>query len=131
MGSKSVGVVGWSAPRRRWPTRPTAPHESVSETCGSTRRTYSTEPSHIAKTEEAAVIVCDEAAVVARRAAVGCFLLGTAITEANRDPEVRAIVDDTMASFTATFAERFERAERDGELFRTRPARSHKSPRRR
>jgi TetR/AcrR family transcriptional regulator, copper-responsive repressor len=46
----------------------------------------------------------------------GCFLLGTAVTEANRDPEVRAIVEETMASFTATFAERFERAERDGEL---------------
>jgi hypothetical protein len=37
----------------------------------------------------------------------GCFLLGTAVTEANRDPEVRAIVDDTMSGFTATFAERF------------------------
>jgi AcrR family transcriptional regulator len=46
----------------------------------------------------------------------GCFLLGTAVTEANRDPEVRAIVEQTMTSFTATFAERFERAERDGEL---------------
>jgi AcrR family transcriptional regulator len=46
----------------------------------------------------------------------GCFLLGTAVTEANRDPEVRAIVEDTMTSFTATFAERFKRAERDGEL---------------
>jgi hypothetical protein len=46
----------------------------------------------------------------------GCFLLGTAVTEANRDPEMRAIVEETMASFTATFAERFERAEHDGEL---------------
>jgi TetR/AcrR family transcriptional regulator, copper-responsive repressor len=46
----------------------------------------------------------------------GCFLLGTAVTEANRDPEVRAVVDATMASFTATFTQRFERAERDGEL---------------
>jgi AcrR family transcriptional regulator len=46
----------------------------------------------------------------------GCFLLGTAVTEANSDPDVRAIVEDTMASFSATFAERFERAERDGEL---------------
>ena len=42
--------------------------------------------------------------------------LGTAVTEASRDPEVRAIVEDTMSAFTATFAERFERAERDGEL---------------
>jgi TetR/AcrR family transcriptional regulator, copper-responsive repressor len=46
----------------------------------------------------------------------GCFLLGTAVTEANQDADVRAVVEDTMASFTATFAERFERAERDGEL---------------
>src|SRR5919198_1201018 len=41
---------------------------------------------------------------------------GSAATEANRDSEVRAIVEDTMASFTATFTERLERAERDGEL---------------
>ena len=46
----------------------------------------------------------------------GCFLLGTAVTEANRDPDVRAVVEDTMSAFTATFAQRFERAERDGEL---------------
>jgi AcrR family transcriptional regulator len=46
----------------------------------------------------------------------GCFLLGTAVTEANRDPEVRAVVEATISAFTVTFAERFERAERDGEL---------------
>jgi len=46
----------------------------------------------------------------------GCFLLGTAVAEANRDPAVRAVVEATMSAFTATFAERFERAERDGEL---------------
>jgi TetR/AcrR family transcriptional regulator, copper-responsive repressor len=46
----------------------------------------------------------------------GCFLLGTAVTEANQDAEVRAIIEATLASFTATFAERFERAEREGEL---------------
>ncbi|HVI17725.1 MAG TPA: hypothetical protein VM712_05075, partial [Gaiellales bacterium] len=46
----------------------------------------------------------------------GCFLLGTAVTEAFRDAEVRAVVEETMTSFTTTFAERFERAERDGEL---------------
>jgi AcrR family transcriptional regulator len=46
----------------------------------------------------------------------GCFLLATAVTEAGRDSDVRAIVDDTMSGFTATFAERFARAERDGEL---------------
>jgi TetR/AcrR family transcriptional regulator, copper-responsive repressor len=52
-------------------------------------------------------------------------------TEANRDPEVRPIVEQTMTSFTATFVERCKRAERDGELSRTRPTRSHKSPRQR
>ena len=46
----------------------------------------------------------------------GCFLLGTAVTEANRDPQVRAVVENTIRAFTATFTERFERAERDGEL---------------
>jgi AcrR family transcriptional regulator len=46
----------------------------------------------------------------------GCFLLGTAVTEAHRDAEVRAVVEATMSAFTATFAERFERAEREGEL---------------
>lgn len=46
----------------------------------------------------------------------GCFLLGTAVTEAHRDADVRAVVEATMSAFTATFTERFERAERDGEL---------------
>jgi TetR/AcrR family transcriptional regulator, copper-responsive repressor len=46
----------------------------------------------------------------------GCFLIGTAVTEANGDAEVRAVVEATMAAFTETFTERFERAERDGEL---------------
>src|ERR1700716_911622 len=30
----------------------------------------------------------------------GCFLLGTAVTEANRDPQARAIVESTLAAFT-------------------------------
>lgn len=46
----------------------------------------------------------------------GCFLLGTAVTEAGHHPQVRKIVESTMTAFTQTFAERFERAERDGEL---------------
>jgi AcrR family transcriptional regulator len=46
----------------------------------------------------------------------GCFLLGTAVTEAHRDTRIRTVVEDTMVSFTDTFTERFERAERDGEL---------------
>ncbi|BBX38096.1 transcriptional regulator [Mycolicibacterium mageritense DSM 44476 = CIP 104973] len=49
-------------------------------------------------------------------AARGCFLIGTAVTEANRDPDVQAIVDSTFDAFTAMFTERFERAAIDGEL---------------
>ncbi len=52
----------------------------------------------------------------------GCFLLGTAVTEAHRDTELRTIVESTMSAFTATFAERFERAEREGELSAHAPA---------
>lgn len=46
----------------------------------------------------------------------GCFLVGTAVTEAKRDERVREIVDATFAGFTELFAERFERAAREGEL---------------
>jgi|SRR5215211_2172555 len=46
----------------------------------------------------------------------GCFLVGTAVTEATHDDRVRAIVDLTFDAFTELFAERFERAARDGEL---------------
>lgn len=46
----------------------------------------------------------------------GCFLLGTALTEAAGDADIRRIVEDTMTAFTATFTERFERARRAGEL---------------
>jgi AcrR family transcriptional regulator len=46
----------------------------------------------------------------------GCFLIGTAVTEANNDPEVRDIVEATMVAFTEAFRERFERAGRAGEL---------------
>jgi TetR/AcrR family transcriptional regulator, copper-responsive repressor len=46
----------------------------------------------------------------------GCYLVGTAVTEAKGDNEIRAAVEATMKGFTATFARRFERAERDGEL---------------
>ncbi|HEX2286130.1 MAG TPA: TetR/AcrR family transcriptional regulator [Mycobacterium sp.] len=46
----------------------------------------------------------------------GCFLIGTAVTEAAGDAEVRATVEATMAGFTEVFAKRFERAEREGEL---------------
>ncbi|BBY42700.1 hypothetical protein A5765_22400 [Mycolicibacterium celeriflavum] len=46
----------------------------------------------------------------------GCFLIGTALTEATGDAHARTTVEETMAAFTDTFAERFERAGRDGEL---------------
>ena len=46
----------------------------------------------------------------------GCFLVGTAVTESNTDDQVRRIVEATMEGFTETFAKRFERAEREGEL---------------
>jgi AcrR family transcriptional regulator len=46
----------------------------------------------------------------------GCFLIGTALTEAMTDAAVQEIVETTMSGFTKTFAERFERAEREGEL---------------
>lgn len=46
----------------------------------------------------------------------GCFLLTTALTEAGADTEVRAVIETTMASFTETFVNRFERARRAGEL---------------
>ena len=46
----------------------------------------------------------------------GCFLIGTAVTEATRDEEVRAAVDDTFEAFTAAFGRRFERAAAEGEL---------------
>ncbi len=46
----------------------------------------------------------------------GCFLIGTAVTEARRSQQVRAIVESTFDAFTDIFADRFERAARDGEL---------------
>jgi AcrR family transcriptional regulator len=46
----------------------------------------------------------------------GCFLVGTGVTEAKSDNEIRQPVEATMTAFTKTFANRFERAEREGEL---------------
>lgn len=50
------------------------------------------------------------------RDARGCFLLGTAVTEANRDSQVAAIIETTFAAFTAAFTESFRHAARTGEL---------------
>jgi TetR/AcrR family transcriptional regulator, copper-responsive repressor len=46
----------------------------------------------------------------------GCFLIGTSVTEATRDEQVRAAVDETFEAFTAAFTARFEVAAADGEL---------------
>ncbi|WP_207547209.1 TetR/AcrR family transcriptional regulator [Mycobacterium talmoniae] len=43
----------------------------------------------------------------------GCFLVGTAVTEARRDADVRAIVDTTFQAFTELFADRFGRDARE------------------
>jgi AcrR family transcriptional regulator len=46
----------------------------------------------------------------------GCFVVGTAITEAVDDAEVRAITQDGFARLDAKFVERFARAREAGEL---------------
>jgi AcrR family transcriptional regulator len=46
----------------------------------------------------------------------GCFLVGTAVTEARRNQKVGAIVESTLAALTDMFADRFERAALVGEL---------------
>jgi AcrR family transcriptional regulator len=52
----------------------------------------------------------------------GCFLIGTAVTEAPHDADVRRAVDDTFEAFTAAFTKRFEQAAADGELAPLPPA---------
>lgn len=44
----------------------------------------------------------------------GCFIIGTAVTQAVDDPDVRALVADYLAAMDGLFAERFARA--PGEL---------------
>jgi TetR/AcrR family transcriptional regulator, copper-responsive repressor len=51
----------------------------------------------------------------------GCFLVGTAVTEATRDEQIRAVVDETFETFTQLFAARFERAVGEGELATSAP----------
>lgn len=46
----------------------------------------------------------------------GCFLIGTAVTEASGDEQLRALAESTFAGSTEAFTERFERAAADGEL---------------
>jgi TetR/AcrR family transcriptional regulator, copper-responsive repressor len=46
----------------------------------------------------------------------GCFLIGTAATEAIADPEIRAIYAAGLHELDAAFAARFRRAQAEGEL---------------
>jgi len=46
----------------------------------------------------------------------GCFLIGTALTEAVNDPELRQSVDVSLDAFDATFEARFREAAERGEL---------------
>jgi AcrR family transcriptional regulator len=57
------------------------------------------------------------------RGARGCYLIGTAATEAVNHPAVRAALSDSLAEFDAILEARFKRARREGELPRNaRPA---------
>lgn len=47
---------------------------------------------------------------------VGCFVLGTALTEALNDAEIRAIIDAGFRKLDAGFEERFRQARDRGEL---------------
>ena len=46
----------------------------------------------------------------------GCFLIGTAVTEAVADPEIRAELAGALAEVDAVFAARFARAQAAGDL---------------
>jgi TetR/AcrR family transcriptional regulator, copper-responsive repressor len=46
----------------------------------------------------------------------GCFLIGTAATEAMRDSDVRAVLGDGLRAFDRIFEARFTRARSSGEL---------------
>ncbi len=48
--------------------------------------------------------------------ALGCFVVGTAITEAPSDPEIQGIVAKGFRALDAQFEARFERARASGEL---------------
>ncbi|OBI50967.1 hypothetical protein A5707_14240 [Mycobacterium kyorinense] len=52
----------------------------------------------------------------------GCFLIGTAVTEARHNEKVRVVIESTFEAFTQLFTDRFEQAERDGELAPLAPA---------
>jgi TetR/AcrR family transcriptional regulator, copper-responsive repressor len=46
----------------------------------------------------------------------GCFIIGTAVTQAVSDPDIRAALADTLREIDGAFALRIERAQRNGEL---------------
>lgn len=46
----------------------------------------------------------------------GCFLIGTAVTEAVEDPEIRRVLASALEQIDAVFAARLARAEAAGEL---------------
>ena len=47
---------------------------------------------------------------------LGCFLIGTAATEAARDPGVRAVLGSGLRALTQAFEARFRKARKSGEL---------------
>jgi AcrR family transcriptional regulator len=52
----------------------------------------------------------------------GCFLIGTAVTEAVADPQIRRALDQALAEIDAAFEARLRRAQAAGELPATRDA---------
>ncbi|HYE47016.1 MAG TPA: TetR/AcrR family transcriptional regulator [Caulobacter sp.] len=46
----------------------------------------------------------------------GCFVIGTALTEAVGDPDIKAILHETFTGLDSRLAERLERARAEGEL---------------
>jgi TetR/AcrR family transcriptional regulator, copper-responsive repressor len=68
-----------------------------------------TAPRAVYRGAAAFYLICDDAPR-------GCFLVGTAVTEAMGDARLRSVLDATFDQFTELFRERFERAAHDGEL---------------
>jgi TetR/AcrR family transcriptional regulator, copper-responsive repressor len=46
----------------------------------------------------------------------GCFIIGTAVTQAVSDPDIRAVLADTLREIDGAFVARIARAQRNGEL---------------
>lgn len=54
--------------------------------------------------------------VASENAARGCFLIGPALADAVNDPEVRALLADSIGELDAAFETCFRRAKQEGEL---------------